>query len=382
MNKLHHIIIVLAILFSQNGNAQTAFHNFGNVQIHNQGQIGFHTNLENDGAFNENLGVAGFYNEDNPLTISGTSIPRFFDMEVAVDNHLFLDISTQVTNGLDYLIGDIITPRETPEVSLEYFDNAIYTLEDDLRHVDGYATVISTEAFNFPIGQDDKLRPLITPSQLALEKFTAAYFNEDPNFPSTFSNTFDTNNSEGIINAVSTEEFWDFNGRKATFITLTWDQESQINNLVTDLINLRVVGWSKAENRWLDLGNSATNGTLNNGTINSFVFTPEDYEIITFGALIGSDGLTVYNGISPNNDGLNENFIIEGVELFKNNLQIFNRWGRIVYETENYDNTFNGVSNKTVVGNQGEKLPVGTYFYVLKLTDDNKSYSGYIYITY
>ncbi|MEL0645764.1 gliding motility-associated C-terminal domain-containing protein, partial [Olleya sp. Ti.3.14] len=62
--------------------------------------------------------------------------------------------------------------------------------------------------------------------------------------------------------------------------------------------------------------------------------------------------------------------------------QIFNRWGRIVYETENYDNTFNGVSNKTEVGNQGEKLPVGTYFYVLKLTDDNKSYSGYIYITY
>lgn len=382
MNKLHQFIIVLAIMFSQSGLAQNALHNFGNLQIHDQGQMGFHVNLENDGMFNDNLGVAGFYNEDNPLTISGTSIPKFFDMEVAVDNHLFLEINTQVTNGIDYLIGDIITPRETPEVSLDYLDNAIYTLEDDLRHVDGYASVSSTESFNFPIGQDDKLRPLITPAQLSLEKFSAAYFNEDPNFPSTFSNSFDTNNSEGIINTVNTEEFWDFNGRVETYVTLTWDQESQIDNIVNDLINLRVVGWSKAENRWLDLGNSATTGDLNNGTISSIVFTPEDYEIITFGALIGSDGLTVYNGISPNNDGLNENFIIEGVELFKNNLQIFNRWGRIVYEAENYDNTFNGVSNKKVVGNQGKKLPVGTYFYVLKLTEEDKSYSGYIYITY
>ena len=382
MNKLHQFIIVLAIMFSQSGLAQNALHNFGNLQIHDQGQMGFHVNLENDGMFNDNLGVAGFYNEDNPLTISGTSIPKFFDMEVAVDNHLFLEINTQVTNGIDYIIGDIITPRETPEVSLDYLDNAIYTLEDDLRHVDGYASVTSTESFNFPIGQDDKLRPLITPAQLSLEKFSAAYFNEDPNFPSTFSNSFDTNNSEGIINTVNTEEFWDFNGRVETYVTLTWDQESQIDNIVNDLINLRVVGWSKAENRWLDLGNSATTGDLNNGTISSIVFTPEDYEIITFGALIGSDGLTVYNGISPNNDGLNENFIIEGVELFKNNLQIFNRWGRIVYEAENYDNTFNGVSNKKVVGNQGKKLPVGTYFYVLKLTEEDKSYSGYIYITY
>lgn len=382
MNKLHQFIIVLAIMFSQSALAQNALHNFGNLQIHDQGQMGFHVNLENDGMFNDNLGVAGFYNEDNPLTISGTSIPKFFDMEVAVDNHLFLEINTQVTNGIDYIIGDIITPRETPEVSLDYLDNAIYTLEDDLRHVDGYASVTSTESFNFPIGQDDKLRPLITPAQLSLEKFSAAYFNEDPNFPSTFSNSFDTNNSEGIINTVNTEEFWDFNGRVETYVTLTWDQESQIDNIVNDLINLRVVGWSKAENRWLDLGNSATTGDLNNGTISSIVFTPEDYEIITFGALIGSDGLTVYNGISPNNDGLNENFIIEGVELFKNNLQIFNRWGRIVYEAENYDNTFNGVSNKKVVGNQGKKLPVGTYFYVLKLTEEDKSYSGYIYITY
>ena len=376
------ITYILVLFIFQVSFAQDAFHNFGNVQIHDQGQMGFHIDLENYGTFNQNLGLAGFYSFDNSLTISGTEIPRFFDIEVAVDDHLFLEINTEVTNGVDYLIGDVITPRLNPDISLDYLNNAVYALEDDLRNVDGYASVSSNQPFVFPIGQDDKFRPLITPAQHSVVTFGAAYFNEDPNFPSTFSNSFDTNTSEGIINQVNTEEFWDFDGKDLTYVTLTWDQESQIDNLVSDLMNLRVVGWSKTENKWLDLGNSAITGDTNNGTISSVEFIPEDYDIITFGALIGSDGLNVYNAITPNGDQLNDVFIIEGVELFKNNLQIFNRWGRIVYDAENYDNSFNGVANKNVVGTQGEKLPVGTYFYVLQLTEENKSYSGWIYLTY
>ncbi|WP_299251155.1 gliding motility-associated C-terminal domain-containing protein [uncultured Lacinutrix sp.] len=372
----------IALFIIQIGIAQQSFHNFGNVQIHDQGKIGFHINLENDGTFNENLGLVGFYNMDNSLTISGTETPRFNDIEVLVGNHLFLEINTEVTNALDYLEGDIITPRANPDISLDYFNDAIFTLEDDLRNVDGYASITSDQSFTFPIGQDNKLRPLLIPFQPEISKFKAAYFNEDPNFPSTFAESFNTNNSEGIINIISTQEFWDFNGENKTLVTLTWDQESQIINLVENLLNLRVVGWSKTEQRWLDLGNTDVSGDLNNGTISSFEFIPNDFEIITFGALIGSDGLTVYNGISPNNDGLNDVFIIEGVELFNNNLKIFNRWGRVVYDVENYKNTFNGVANKKVVGTKGNKLPVGTYFYVLELAEENKSYSGWIYINY
>ncbi|WP_055434656.1 gliding motility-associated C-terminal domain-containing protein [Lacinutrix algicola] len=378
MKKIKYI----ALFIIQVSIAQQSFHNFGNVQIHDQGQMGFHIDLENDGTFNQNLGLAGFYNIDNSLTISGTETPRFNNIEVLVGNHLFLEVNTEVTNALDYLEGDIITPRTNPDISLDYLNDAIFTLEDDLRNVDGYASITSDQSFTFPIGQDNKLRPLLIPFQPGISKFKAAYFNEDPNFPSTFAESFNTNNSQGIINIISTQEFWDFNGENKTLVTLTWDQESQIINLVEDLLNLRVVGWSKTEQRWLDLGNTDISGDLNNGTISSFEFIPNDFEIITFGALIGSDGLTVYNGISPNNDGLNDVFIIEGVELFNNNLKIFNRWGRVVYDVENYKNTFNGVANKKVVGTKGNKLPVGTYFYVLELAEENKSYSGWIYINY
>ena len=382
MNKILCTLIIATVFFSQSGKSQTAFHNFGNVQIHDEGQIGFHIDLENDGTFNENLGLAGFYNEDNPLTISGTEIPRFFDMDVAVDNNLFLEISTEVSNGLNYIIGDVITPRNNPNISLDYLSNAFFVSEGDLRLTDGYASFTGNDAFSFPIGDDNKLRPLQTPLQSGNPKFSAAYFNEDPNFPSTFTTSFDTNNSEGIINTINLEEFWDFNGTEETQVTLTWNSDSDINVLVDDLLNLRVVGWSIAENQWKDLGNVDFTGNVNTGTVTSTSFVPNAYEIITFGSLIGSDGIIVYNGISPNGDGKNDVFVIEGVELFRNTLKIYNRWGRTVYDVQNYKNDWNGFTNKKVLVGDSKKLPVGTYFYVLNLPEENKEYAGWLYINY
>ena len=74
--------------------AQTALKNYGTMQIHEGGEIGFHTNLINDGTLNQNLGLAGFYNTVQSLSISGTNIPRFHNFEVAVDDHLLLNINT------------------------------------------------------------------------------------------------------------------------------------------------------------------------------------------------------------------------------------------------------------------------------------------------
>lgn len=382
MNKTTQILLIIIVCISQSGKSQTAFHNFGNVQIHDQGQMGFHVDLKNDGTFNQNLGLAGFYNSNNSLTISGTEIPRFFDMDVAVDDNLFLEINTEVSNALNYIIGDVITPRNNPSISLDYLNNSFYASENDLRLTDGYASFNGNLDFTFPIGQDDKLRPLITPAQSGNPKFKAAYFNEDANFPSTFNTNFNTNNSEVIIKAVSINEFWDFNGDTETQVTLTWDQESNIGELVSDLLNLRVVGWSIIDNQWKDLGNTNFTGSINNGTITSISYSPEDYDVITFGSLIGSEDVLVYNLFSPNNDGVNDVFIIEGINLFSNSLEVYNRWGNIVYKRTNYQNDWNGVAEGSRIIRKGEKLPSGTYYYVLNLPDDNTNKIGWLYINY
>lgn len=83
----------------------------------------------------------------------------------------------------------------------------------------------------------------------------------------------------------------------------------------------------------------------------------------------------IYTGLSPNGDGINDVFQIDGIEDFPNNvLRIFNRWGNQVYQMAGYKNEWDGTW-----GNNTELLPDGTYFY---LFDDGvgKLHSGFLEI--
>lgn len=376
------IFIYTLVLIVSVGSAQPAFKNYGTIQMHENAEVGFHIDLINDGTFNENLGIAGFYNTQQELSISGTQTPRFFDMEVEVINHLFLDINTEIINSVSYIAGDIITPRENPIVAIDYLEDAFYILENDEKNTDGYASYSGDLSFTFPVGDNDKLRPIITTNTTPNTTVKAAYFDENPNFPVNFNTSFNTDALEPIIGAVSTIEFWDFDGPSEAFVTLTWNPESEIDNLVSNLSNLRVVGWHIQDKEWKDLGNTNSTGVLSEGTISSFVFNPSNFEILTFGALITEDDLNVFNLVSANNDGVNDTFVIAGIEAFNNELTIFNRWGSKVYKTDNYKNNWDGVANVKHVIQRDKKVPVGTYYYVFKLKDSNKTTAGWLYITY
>ncbi|HRJ31051.1 MAG TPA: gliding motility-associated C-terminal domain-containing protein [Cyclobacteriaceae bacterium] len=86
--------------------------------------------------------------------------------------------------------------------------------------------------------------------------------------------------------------------------------------------------------------------------------TDQQFEVEVVGEII------VYNAISPNNDDKNDFFYLQYIELFpetqQNTVQIFNRWGDVVWETENYNNTTRVFSGTTKNGNE---LPTGTYFF-------------------
>ncbi len=68
--------------------------------------------------------------------------------------------------------------------------------------------------------------------------------------------------------------------------------------------------------------------------------------------VIAPCSITVPNVFTPNGDGLNDRFEIEGIEFLSNRVRVFNRWGMVVFEAQNYRNTWaaNGMSD-------------GTYFY-------------------
>lgn len=80
--------------------------------------------------------------------------------------------------------------------------------------------------------------------------------------------------------------------------------------------------------------------------------------------------VVIPNVFSPNGDGHNDLFVIDGIEYTSNTVRIYNRWGQLVFESSNYRNQWNG----------GD-LPDGTYFYevVLQHKKDDP-YTGHVTI--
>ena len=379
---MEKILYILVLLVFQLSFGQDALHNFGNMKIHDQGSLGFHTNLINDGSFDNNKGLAGFYHEDEVLTVSGNNRPIFYQLEIMVDNNLNLETSVGVTDYADFILGLVITPRDNTDISLDFLNNSIYNNVSNDTHVDGYSSIIDERSFLFPIGDDFRFRPLgLNDANPNANTYKAAYFFEDPNNPTTFNNSFDTENFESVISIINDKEFWDLNGTTATEAILSWDEQSAINLLADDLVNLRVVGFSIEEQKWIDLGNLNTTGDFSNGNIRSNSFIPNDFEIITIGSILESnEAIIAYDIITPNGDGLNDTFVIKGIEAFPDNeVFIYNRWGLEVFSKKNYDNSFGGISDGRATIVAGDQLPVGTYYYVIKLPQRN-DIAGPLYI--
>ncbi len=71
--------------------------------------------------------------------------------------------------------------------------------------------------------------------------------------------------------------------------------------------------------------------------------------------------LHVYNTLTPNGDGKNDTWIIDGIENFSNvDVKVFNQWGNLVWEHTGYYENWDGTKN-------GKLLPAATYYYILDL---------------
>ncbi len=82
----------------------------------------------------------------------------------------------------------------------------------------------------------------------------------------------------------------------------------------------------------------------------------------------------LYNQFSPNGDGVNDRLVVNNIELYPGvHIHIFDRYGNSVYESRNYDNSWDGT------GKNGN-LPKGTYFYILDLGDGTEVRKGWIQI--
>ena len=101
---------------------------------------------------------------------------------------------------------------------------------------------------------------------------------------------------------------------------------------------------------------------------------------------VNSDTLTVFvedemkvipsNILTPNNNNENDTWSIVNIDSYPNaEVMLFDRWGKLVYETTNYQNDWTGINQN------GDILPDGTYYYVVVLNRErNIIYKGAITI--
>ncbi|AXG74946.1 hypothetical protein DVK85_12190 [Flavobacterium arcticum] len=94
---------------------------------------------------------------------------------------------------------------------------------------------------------------------------------------------------------------------------------------------------------------------------------------------------TTFNYVTPNNDGYNDTFFVEGLRnIFLNfKMSIYNRWGSLVWTGNHSKEDWNGIANVEKIGPEGNTVPVGTYYFVLELNDPDypEPIVGWVYVS-
>ncbi|MFO7790297.1 MAG: gliding motility-associated C-terminal domain-containing protein, partial [Bacteroidales bacterium] len=103
-----------------------------------------------------------------------------------------------------------------------------------------------------------------------------------------------------------------------------------------------------------------------------------DYEFESINLVdVPEECIRIPDAFTPNGDDVNDTWIIENLEIFSDyQVQVFNRWGQIIYVGQPGDEPWDGTTKK------GKLVPTGSYIYVIKLNNGTKPKSGVVSVVY
>lgn len=366
---------MIPVVFSQN------IRNFGDLEVHDNGQLGIYNTTVNDGQLLNSGGLVGLYGETH-FSIMGENSPIIKDLEIANLEGINLEVPIFLTNNINFIYGDILTNKSNNSVFLEMAESAFYTGATNSSKTDGRLKINISSNFIAPIGDTDFLRPISINPLFPNSQYTTAYLFDAPFQVATY-------NPDTTISVLDTE-YWTLEGENPVGITLSWNERSGLFPKVDALNSLIIVGYNKTSLQWDNLGNNNLLGDVNNGFISSNEFLPSEYEVITFGIL--GEAATApakpeipnqYNYyLSVNGDGINEFLYIEELENYPDNkVQIYDRNGLLVFQMENYTDEFDGSVGENVSAvNRAAGLPIGVYFYLATVNNGQHTFQGFLYL--
>lgn len=354
----------------------------------NDGELFIYNHLNNDGvvtysAGNTN-GMMRMLGSSGNQDITGSIPLELFNVEFNNSSaqpafHLAGEI--RVSGIADFNQGIIDNDSYNGLVVFENASN--YTNVDNASHVNGVVQKNGDEPFIYPTGDGGFYRHAgISAPNDSADSFRSKYFFQNPD------SQYPLSSKASTIEVINNKEYWTIEkaaGNSDIVLTLSWDESSTTPSTLVQSPEsaIHIVRWDAIANKWIDEG-----GIVDSS--NKTVTTPANvsgYSVFTIARVNDkiNDDLMVYNAISLTEDGKNDYFRIEGLKNTDNSVEIFNRWGVKVYETTAYNthgNVFKGFSEGRLTIDKSEKLPVGTYFYVLKCNQGGRSATktGYLYI--
>ncbi|MCF8275576.1 MAG: T9SS type A sorting domain-containing protein [Flavobacteriales bacterium] len=196
------------------------------------------------------------------LSLGGDNIveTRRLEIDKPSGRVLLMDDIT-ITKGL-YLTNGIIECRSNALVSLD--DGIVLPTATDNSYVEGAVKKIGNDAFTFPVGRNGIYRPIsITAPSTVTDAFTGEYFESNSDWINSHAS------KASSLDYLSTNEYWTLTrnvGSSTPVVKLSWDT---VTSCVMDpsLSARHVAGWNGTQ--WDDLGNGATTGTADKGTIST-----------------------------------------------------------------------------------------------------------------
>ena len=340
--------------------------------IFNDGELQVYKNYNNDGLYthttNQSTGTTAFIGSE-PQVIAGSQPSKHFNVTFSNNQtgQVFQLKNDMIIDGTSNFSKGIVAIDSLSGGAMLFTTNGTHTNTSDASFAIGTVEKEGDKMFTFPIGQDKYYRMLgISAPSNTSDVFQSKYYLENPTTsrPET--------NKTGVLKAIDTNEYWTLqtnNKQSHVIVTLSWHNATTPANLIDDKESLRVVRWDAKKNLWVDEGGIID---LFNQTVTTTV-PVEEYGIFTLGLakkeLILPEDVVVYNYVSSNGNGKNDFLLIDNIERYPNNrVEIFNRYGVKVFETTKYGNAnvFRGYSEGRVTVSKEQKLPSGTYYYVLE----------------
>lgn len=352
------------------------FKNETSGNVLNDGDFYFYGHYQNEGLFsyttNSTTGYVVFEGLMGGLqNISGASPSSFYDVlfNKSQTDHSFHLTNDIATGGTVNLMNGVVLMDKDQGGAFVFLKGSNHVNTSDRSHIDGEVSKKGNNNFKYPIGDKGYYRfaGIAAPAQES-DMYTGEYFLDSTN------NKYPHFSRTGVLAAIDDNEYWVINKSETTnnsvIVSLSWDTRTTPASFTANPDLLRVVRWDEKQKLWVDEG-----GLINHAE--QTVTTPinvEGFGVFTLGIvkkpLVNPGEVVIYNGVTPDGDGMNDYFIIDNINQFPNNhVSIFNRWGRKVFETQSYDskgNVFRGIAEGSAIVNKGEKLPTGTYYYVVE----------------